>query len=91
MAKKRTASMQVQPMLRSKSGKKQLSEEQEFRIMLLVLDKFLWLGFGIMAVGLFMIVTGAQDLYRGISFMVAGAVLLIIFMLLIVKEYEIVK
>ena len=75
----------------SSSGKKQLTEDQEFKIMLLVLDKFLWLGFGIMAVGLFMIVSASQDLYRGTSFMVAGALLLVIFMILIVKEYEILK
>ena len=34
--------------------KRRLSEQQEFEIMKLVLDKFLLLGFGIMAYGLYL-------------------------------------
>ncbi|MBI2141928.1 hypothetical protein HYU15_00370, partial [Candidatus Woesearchaeota archaeon] len=33
--------------------KRKLSQQQEFEIMKLVLDKFLWLGFGIMSFGLY--------------------------------------
>ncbi len=33
--------------------KKKLTRSEEFDIMKLVLDKFLWLGFGIMAYGLY--------------------------------------
>lgn len=59
--------------------------------MKLVLDKFLWLGFAIMAFGLYVIVKEAGIVYRGFSFMLVGAVVLLLFMLLIVKEYEVIK
>ena len=69
--------------------KRRLSEQQEFEIMKLVLDKFLWLGFGIMAFGLYQ--TYEKDIQTGLPWMVAGAVILLIFTWIIVKEYEVVK
>lgn len=69
--------------------KKRLSEQQEFEIMKLVLDKFLWLGFIIMAFGLWNMYY--TDIYTGLTWIVVGAILLILFMLIIVKEYEIIK
>ena len=69
--------------------KKRLSEQQEFEIMKLVLDKFLWLGFILMAFGMYKMFT--DTIYTGLTWIVVGAVLLILFMLIIVKEYEIVK
>lgn len=71
--------------------KKKLTPQQEFEILKLVLDKFLWLGFGIMAFGLYFIIVQAQNVYQGFSFMIVGAILLMLFMALIIKEYEIVK
>ena len=72
--------------------KKRMTEQQEFEIMKLVLDKFLWLGFGIMAYGLYVLITGqAGKVVNGLMFMVGGAIVLLLFMLLLVKEYEIVK
>ena len=72
-----------------RSMKKRLTEEHEFQIMKLVLDKFLWLGFIIMGFGLY------QMYYVGIApglvWMVSGAILLILFMIIIVKEYEVVR
>ena len=69
--------------------KRRLSEQQEFEIMKLVLDKFLWLGFGIMAFGLYqMFMNGVQI---GLSWMVSGAVILLIFTWIIVKEYEVIR
>jgi len=73
----------------AKSMKKRLSEQQEFEIMKLVLDKFLWLGFIIMAFGMYKMFT--DTIYTGLTWIVVGAVLLILFMLIIVKEYEVVK
>ena len=69
--------------------KKRLTEQQEFEIMKLVLDKFLWLGFGIMAYGLWKIFT--DTLADGLMWLITGAIILILFMFIIVKEYEIVK
>ena len=69
--------------------KRRLSEQQEFEIMKLVLDKFLWLGFIIMGFGLYQMF--AVGIPIGLMWMVVGAVLLILFMILVVKEYEMVR
>ena len=69
--------------------KRRLSEQQEFEIMKIVLDKFLWLGFGIMAYGLYLMYTTTFPI--GFSWMIAGAVILLLFTLIIVKQYEIIR
>ena len=69
--------------------KRRLSEQQEFEIMKIVLDKFLWLGFGIMAFGLYQMYTSTISI--GLSWIVAGAVILLIFTWIVVKEYEIIR
>lgn len=71
--------------------KKRLTQQQEFEIMKLVLDKFLWLGFGIMAFGLYTLVTTSETIMTGFSYMIAGSIVLVLFMLLLVKEYEVLK
>ncbi|MFH1408696.1 MAG: hypothetical protein ABIH34_02210 [Nanoarchaeota archaeon] len=72
--------------------KKRLTQQEEFEIMKLVLDKFLWLGFGVMAYGLFVMATADVNPFsRGLSFIVGGALVLIIFMIIIVREYEVLK
>lgn len=67
-----------------------MSSQQEFEIMKLVLDKFLWLGFGIMAFGLYFMLSG-DNMMDGIYYMTAGAVVLFIFLIIVVKEYEVFK
>ena len=67
-----------------------MTEEQEFEIMKLVLDKFLWLGFIVMGWGMYTAISDSMIL-PGLWYMIAGAVLLILFMVIIVKEYEILK
>jgi hypothetical protein len=69
--------------------KKKLTQAEEFEIMKLVLDKFLWLGLGIMAYGLYKMF--AQGISEGIGLIVAGAIVIVLFMVLIIKEYEITK
>jgi len=69
--------------------KKRLKPDQEFEIMKLVLDKFLWLGFIVMGWGMYLSLT--QTVLAGIWHMIAGAVLLLLFLLIIVKEYEIIS
>ena len=73
----------------ARSMKRRLSEQQEFEIMKLVLDKFLWLGFIIMAFGMYKMFT--DTIYAGLSWIVVGAIILILFMFLIIKEYEVIK
>ena len=69
--------------------KRRLTGSEEFEIMKLVLDKFLWLGFGIMAYGLFKMLT--DQVQSGVYYIVAGVVVLLLFMFVIVKEYEFVR
>ena len=54
--------------------KRRLTHGEEFEILKLVLDKFLWLGFVVMAFGLFTIFQG--DFSGGITWIVIGASLL---------------
>ena len=77
-------------MARRSNGKKRMTDEQEFEIMKLVLDKFLWLGFIVMGWGMYLSLT-AESVLEGIWHMLAGAVLLLIFLVMIVKEYEVFK
>jgi len=72
------------------ANKKRMTKDQEFQIMKLVLDKFLWLGFIVMGWGMYTSIRDASVL-PGLWYMVAGAVLLILFVILIVKEYEILQ
>ncbi len=69
--------------------KRRLTVQQEFEIMKLVLDKFLWLGFGIMAYGLYLIFSESTPI--GLAWMVSGIIILFLFTRIIVKEYEIIK
>ena len=70
--------------------KKRMTEQQEFEIMKLVLDKFLWLGLIVIIFGLYKMVTMQQTI-EGFYYIIGGAVALVVFMILIVKEYEIIK
>lgn len=67
--------------------KKKLTQAEEFEIMKLVLDKFLWLGFGIMLVGLWKMFT--DTIASGIGLIIAGAIVSILFLIIIIKEYEV--
>ena len=69
--------------------KKRLTEQQEFEIMKLVLDKFLWVGFAIMVYGLYNSFTTTWQ--TGLIWIIVGAIVLLLFMVIIVKEYEVVK
>ena len=71
-----------------KKQKWKLTPTEEFEIMKLVLDKFLWLGFVIMGLGLFSIFQG--DFSGGLTWIIVGAIVLILFIVIIVKEFEIV-
>jgi hypothetical protein len=67
--------------------KKRLTSDQEFQIMKLVLDKFLWIGIGILLFGLYQLVIG--QVANGISWIIAGAFVLILMIILIITKYEI--
>jgi len=69
--------------------KKRLTPTEEFDIMKLVLDKFLWIGVAIMGFGLYKIFAGTS--MSGFSMIIIGSIILVIFLILLVKEYEIVR
>jgi hypothetical protein len=73
--------------------KKRLTQSEEFEIMKLVLDKFLWLGMAIMGVGVYIMFAGkmSDPIVKGLGFLIAGAIVLILFTLVLIKEYEIIK
>lgn len=71
--------------------KKHMSKDQEFEIMKLVLDKFLWIGTFIMVFGFYKLISVVDNFWYGFSVLVAGAVVLFLFMWLLVKEYHFMK
>jgi hypothetical protein len=68
--------------------KKHMSKDQEFEIMKLVLDKFLWIGTFIMGYGFYKLISMSADFWFGFSVLVAGAIVMFLFMWLLVKEYH---
>ena len=69
--------------------KRRLSSSEEFEIMKLVLDKFLWLGIALMGWGLYTVYVAdfADGMYRILS----GALVFILFAAIIVREFELVR
>jgi hypothetical protein len=80
---------QKRALTRTVSTKTRLTQREEFEIMKLVLDKFLWLGFAIMGLGAYKFYQ--LDYSGGLSFIIAGAIVLVLFLTLIVREYEIIS
>ena len=66
--------------------KRKLSQNEEFEIMKLVLDKFLWIGTIIMGYGVF--VSFTQTLNEGLYYIITGGVVLALFALFIIREFE---
>lgn len=69
--------------------KRRMTDQQEFDIMKLVLDKFLWLGFIVMGWGMYTMLS-TTAISPGLWYILAGAALLVVFVLIIVKEYEVI-
>lgn len=74
----------------AKKTKKRLTQAEEFEIMKLVFDKFLWLGVLIMGYGFYTLVSGTY-VQEGVTYLIAGAVVLLLFMALLVREYEVLR
>ena len=72
----------------TKKTKRHLSKDQEFDIMKIVLDKFLLLGVFIMVFGLVLIVGSLQDFLLGFAVLITGVILLVIFAMILVREYN---
>jgi len=70
-------------------NKRHLTRQEEFDIMKLILDKFLWLG--VLINGFYRIVSYSSDLWYGLAVMLGGAILLLLFMWILVREYHFMK
>jgi hypothetical protein len=69
--------------------KRQLSQQQEFEILKLVLDKFLWLGLVVLGFGFIRMINGTDGMiYNGLILMSVGIIILGIFMYTLIKEFE---
>lgn len=69
--------------------KRRLTEREEFEVMKMVLDKLLWLGMVILGYGLY--VSIIDTFKTGIWYIVAGAVVLVLFAWFIIKEFEFIR
>ena len=67
--------------------KKKLTRQEEFEILKLVLDKFLWIGFAIMIFGLYRTLHDSS-IGLGLWIMAGGALILVLLMVMLVREYE---
>lgn len=70
--------------------KRHLTRQEEFDIMKLILDKFLWMGVFIMAYGFYRLVN-LTDLWYSLTIMFGGALLLLIFTVILIREYHFMK
>ena len=66
--------------------RRRLAGHEEFEIMKLVLDKFLWIGTALLGWGVYRSL--AVDWQDGLWFIVAGAVVMVAFAWIIIKEFE---
>ena len=76
--------------------KRKLTKEQEFDILKLILDKYLWLGTLVMVFGLWRITQSdpgfvAGGSAEGIVWILAGSIVMFVLLWIIVKEYEFIK
>jgi hypothetical protein len=74
----------------AKKIKKRLTQDQEFQIMKIVLDKFLWMGFVVMGYAVYL--GAVQDSWGpAVAWGISGVIILVLFMMLLVREYEILR
>jgi len=72
-------------------NKRHLTRQEEFDIMKLILDKFLWLGVGIIAYGFYRLINMTTDFALNMVIMLSGAIVLFIFIYVLMKEYNYAK
>lgn len=67
--------------------KKHLTHSEEFEIMKIVLDKFLWIGTIIMIYGLYTLGV-KQEFKNGILAIISGTIIMLLFRWIIIKNFE---
>ncbi len=71
--------------------KRTITKQEEFDVLKMVLDKFLWLGAFIMAYGFYRIISLDESFWYGMSILSVGAIILLLFVWIIMKEYNYIK
>ena len=70
--------------------KKRMTQSEEFEIMKLVLDKFLWIGSFIMLYAIYKIFNG-QSFSDNLPLLISGAIILVLFIVLLIRNFEFAK
>ncbi|MFT4261566.1 MAG: hypothetical protein ACMXX9_04005 [Candidatus Woesearchaeota archaeon] len=74
-------------MLRKKNDKLRLTREEEFELLKLVFDKFLWLGTIGLAAGTYMLLTN-ENIWFGLLITFIGAMILMLFTAIVMREFH---
>jgi len=69
------------------TGKRTFTPDQEFQMMKMVLDKFLWVGTVVIVYGAYLMAVKA-DITDSLLMIAAGIVVFIIFIAMLVRDYE---
>lgn len=70
-------------------AKRRLASHEEFEIMKIVLDKFLWIGAALMFWGIFKSIN--DTFMDGFWYILAGALVMLIFAWIIIREFEAIR
>lgn len=74
-------------MLRRKNDKLRLSRDEEFQLLKLVFDKFLWLGTAGLALGVYMTLI-SEDVWFALLILFVGAFILFLFTAVVMREFH---
>lgn len=71
--------------------KKHLTREEEFEILKLVLDKFLWIGVFLLMLGIYSLLFADFDFVVSLVILAAGVILMLLFARILIREYNFAK
>ena len=71
-----------------KRDKLLLTQDEEFQLLKLILDKFLWLGTAGIAIGLYMILSQERAIDIGWVILLTGALVLFMFTGIVTREFQ---
>jgi len=69
-------------------SKKRLTRQEEFELMKIIIDKFLWVGIIITLIGIYRIISGIGTLGYNIIVVIIGAIVMLLFNYLLLREFE---
>lgn len=72
-------------------AKRHLTRQEEFDLLKIILDKFLWVGVATMGYGFYTLVAQKIVLWYSFTIMAAGALLLFLFAAMLTREYHFMK